>query len=148
MNGRTDAVGDVSEETRKKEKTPGRNTSHEREGVLNLVERHLARAALHGMSGWVIGVKTLFSVRERGPATSMLIADGGLAPCVGAFFSIGSVAGTGIPAWIVGDSFLKNVYSVFRASPPSVGFAQLSDAAGGSSGEFYVSLLGRPPHEP
>ena len=26
----------------------------------------------------------------------------------------------------------KNVYSVFRATPPSIGFALLSDAAGGS----------------
>ena len=67
--------------------------------------------------------------------------------CVGAFFAL-DTSGTSAPPWIVGDTFLKNVYSVFRASPPSVGFAQLSDAAGGSSGEFYVSLLGRPPHEP
>ncbi|KAJ7128505.1 hypothetical protein C8R44DRAFT_873222 [Mycena epipterygia] len=29
--------------------------------------------------------------------------------------------------WIVGDTFLKNVYSVFRYKPPSVGFASLSD---------------------
>jgi len=58
--------------------------------------------------------------------------------CVGSIFdlSLGSnvVAGDGNPSWVVGDSFLKNVYSVFRASPPSVGFAQLSNAAGGSSG--------------
>ncbi|KZV60759.1 acid protease [Peniophora sp. CONT] len=38
------------------------------------------------------------------------------------------------PRWIVGDTFLKNVYTVFRANPPSVGFAELSSAAGGSSG--------------
>ncbi|KAI0031309.1 aspartic peptidase domain-containing protein, partial [Vararia minispora EC-137] len=54
--------------------------------------------------------------------------------CMGAFFSLGSNIGRGRPAWIVGDVFLKNVYTVFRANPPSVGFAELSDAAGGSSG--------------
>jgi cathepsin D len=31
-----------------------------------------------------------------------------------------------IPCWIIGDTFLKNVYSVFRFEPPSVGFAKLS----------------------
>ncbi|KAM6490918.1 hypothetical protein JOM56_013622 [Amanita muscaria] len=37
------------------------------------------------------------------------------------------------PAWVIGDTFLKNVYSVFRYSPPSVGFAQLSAQAGAGS---------------
>jgi cathepsin D len=50
--------------------------------------------------------------------------------CVGAIFdlSLGSNAGggQGNPNWVVGDTFLKNVYSVYRATPPSVGFAQLS----------------------
>jgi cathepsin D len=58
--------------------------------------------------------------------------------CLGSIFdlSLGSnvVAGGGSPSWVVGDSFMKNVYSVFRATPPSVGFAELSNAAGGSSG--------------
>ncbi|KAH9893556.1 aspartic peptidase domain-containing protein [Cubamyces lactineus] len=48
--------------------------------------------------------------------------------CVGAFFAL-STSGTSAPPWIVGDTFLKNVYSVFRASPASVGFAQLSETA-------------------
>ncbi|KXN90874.1 Cathepsin D [Leucoagaricus sp. SymC.cos] len=56
--------------------------------------------------------------------------------CLGGIFdlSLGSniESGPGNPAWVVGDVFLKNVYSVFRADPPSVGFAQLSEAAGGS----------------
>ncbi|KAF9449184.1 acid protease [Macrolepiota fuliginosa MF-IS2] len=56
--------------------------------------------------------------------------------CVGGIFdlSLGSniEAGSGNPSWVVGDTFLKNVYSVFRADPPSIGFAQLSGAAGGS----------------
>ncbi|KII92711.1 hypothetical protein PLICRDRAFT_89263 [Plicaturopsis crispa FD-325 SS-3] len=59
--------------------------------------------------------------------------------CLGGIFDlsggtkVGS-SGSGAPNWVVGDTFLKNVYSVFRQNPPSVGFAQLSDAAGGSSG--------------
>jgi len=57
--------------------------------------------------------------------------------CIGSIFdlSLGSNAGgggRGNPQWVVGDSFLKNVYSVYRANPPSVGFAQLSSLAGGS----------------
>jgi len=34
------------------------------------------------------------------------------------------------PTWVVGDSFLKNVYTVFRSEPPSVGFATLSSTSG------------------
>lgn len=45
--------------------------------------------------------------------------------CLGAFFELTSSS----PAWIIGDTFLKNVYSVFRYSPPSVGFATLSNTA-------------------
>lgn len=47
--------------------------------------------------------------------------------CMGAFFSLST--GGNAPAWIVGDTFLKNVYSVFRYNPASVGFAQLSETA-------------------
>jgi cathepsin D len=50
--------------------------------------------------------------------------------CVGVIFDI--EAGTGgrprnsrNPSWIFGDTFLKNVYSVFRLDPTSVGFALL-----------------------
>lgn len=32
-------------------------------------------------------------------------------------------------SWIVGASFLKNVYSVFRYEPFAIGFAQLADTA-------------------
>jgi len=47
--------------------------------------------------------------------------------CIGAFFV--STIGQGGPSWVVGDAFLKNVYSVFRYNPPSVGFAALSMTA-------------------
>ncbi|TRM65376.1 aspartic peptidase domain-containing protein [Schizophyllum amplum] len=53
--------------------------------------------------------------------------------CLGAFFDLDT--GGSAPAWIVGDSFLKNVYSVFRYDPASVGFAQLSDTALGYNGD-------------
>jgi len=48
--------------------------------------------------------------------------------CVGALFSLESSGNSG-PSWIMGDTFLKNVYSVFRYNPPSVGFAAVSNAA-------------------
>ncbi|EPQ57127.1 acid protease [Gloeophyllum trabeum ATCC 11539] len=56
--------------------------------------------------------------------------------CLGGIFDLtqGANVGSGNPSWVVGDTFLKNVYSVFRANPPSIGFAELSSAAGGSSG--------------
>lgn len=48
--------------------------------------------------------------------------------CLGAIFAVtlGS-PGQLAPQWIVGDAFLKNVYSVFRYYPPAVGFAQLAN---------------------
>jgi len=44
--------------------------------------------------------------------------------CIG---TIVSFEGTTIQ-WVLGDTFLKNVYTVYRYDPPSVGFAQLSPA--------------------
>lgn len=64
--------------------------------------------------------------------------------CVGAFFAL-STAGTSAPPWIVGDTFLKNVYSVFRSSPASVGFATLSAdalAMNGKSGAAPSATVG------
>ncbi|OCH87875.1 acid protease [Obba rivulosa] len=65
--------------------------------------------------------------------------------CLGGIFDLNAGSnvgsGNGNPQWVVGDTFLKNVYSVFRANPPAVGFAQLSDAAGGSSGASSFPLL-------
>ncbi|KAF9474318.1 acid protease [Pholiota conissans] len=59
--------------------------------------------------------------------------------CVGAIFDGGIPANAGL-SWIIGDTFLKNVYSVFRATPPSVGLAQLSSQAGGSKSGGSISL--------
>ncbi|KAG1815420.1 aspartic peptidase domain-containing protein [Suillus variegatus] len=52
--------------------------------------------------------------------------------CVGAFFEL-NTGGTA-PNWIVGDTFLKNVYSVFRYNPAAVGFAALSNTATAMNG--------------
>ena len=60
--------------------------------------------------------------------------------CLGGIFDLtqGSsiVSGGGNPNWVVGDVFLKNVYSVFRANPPSVGFATLSNTATAMNGRL------------
>ncbi|KAF7356632.1 Aspartic peptidase A1 [Mycena venus] len=58
--------------------------------------------------------------------------------CLGAFFSL--TTGDSAPAWIVGDTFLKNVYSVFKFSPPSVGFAQLSDYSLSMNGNVNLEV--------
>jgi len=61
----------------------------------------------------------------------------GSSTCFGAIVDLGKNS-NGIadkPTWVVGDAFLRNVYSVLRYKPAEVGFAELSDAAGGSSGE-------------
>ena len=58
--------------------------------------------------------------------------------CVGAIFDMAAEYGPplpGPPTWVVGNTFLKNVYTVFRTYLPSVGFAALSSLAGGSGVE-------------
>ncbi|KAH9039286.1 acid protease [Lactarius pseudohatsudake] len=50
--------------------------------------------------------------------------------CLGGFFELSSSQSSSSQVgWIVGDTFLKNVYSVFRANPASVGFATLATNA-------------------
>ncbi|KAF5338652.1 hypothetical protein D9611_012797 [Ephemerocybe angulata] len=58
--------------------------------------------------------------------------------CLGAFFE--NTVGGRAPAWIVGDTFLKNVYSVFRYSPASVGFAELSAVALAQNGDANAAV--------
>ncbi|KAJ7906171.1 aspartic peptidase domain-containing protein, partial [Mycena leptocephala] len=64
------------------------------------------------------------------------LGDGG-SMCIGGIFDWtvghGTVVDQGKPSWVIGDTFLKNVYSVYRQSPLSIGFAQLSDLAVSSS---------------
>ncbi|KAJ6543435.1 aspartic peptidase domain-containing protein [Mycena vulgaris] len=60
---------------------------------------------------------------NQGPVSS------GSDQCFGA---IGGITGSPSPGWRFGTPFLRNVYSVFRETPPSIGFAQLSTVAGGT----------------
>lgn len=46
--------------------------------------------------------------------------------CIGGIFDMPALGGPSLPTWVIGDAFLKNVYSVFQADPPAVGFAQLA----------------------
>ncbi|KAK6992211.1 aspartic peptidase A1 [Favolaschia claudopus] len=62
----------------------------------------------------------------------------GSGTCLGAFFSL--TTGSNAPSWIVGDSFLKNVYSVFRFNPPSIGFARLSDYSLSMNGNLDIEV--------
>ncbi|KAF9219785.1 acid protease [Gyrodon lividus] len=70
-----------------------------------------------GGPSWAISPAD-FQFQQTGPSSDY---------CYGAFYSIPPSQGT--PQWIIGDTFLKNVYSVFRYNPPSVGFAALSQTA-------------------
>jgi cathepsin D len=50
--------------------------------------------------------------------------------CLGAIFTFSTSTVNNVgPAWVIGDTFLKNVYTVFRANPASVGFAALASDA-------------------
>ncbi|KAG2358827.1 acid protease [Suillus spraguei] len=63
--------------------------------------------------------------------------------CIGAFFEADT--GSGSPSWIIGDAFLKNVYSVFRYDPASIGFASLSSVAiaeNGAGGTVPSATIG------
>jgi len=51
--------------------------------------------------------------------------------CTGAFFPLD--IGNGVVEWIVGDAFMKNVYTAFRASPSAVGFATRGSGGNGNS---------------
>ncbi|KAF8840864.1 acid protease, partial [Paxillus ammoniavirescens] len=74
-----------------------------------------------GGTSWPISAAdmNLGNVTSTGSTTQM---------CIGGIFDVGSTVGSGqgTPSWIVGDTFLKNVYSVYQANPPAVGFAQLA----------------------
>ncbi|KAK0505294.1 aspartyl protease [Armillaria luteobubalina] len=80
-----------------------------------------------GGKSWPINSQDM----NLGPVTA------GSSMCLGGIFDLTAGSnipeGTGNPGWVVGATFLKNVYSVFRDSnPPAIGFAQLSSTAGGS----------------
>ncbi|KAF7292412.1 Peptidase A1 domain-containing protein [Mycena chlorophos] len=66
----------------------------------------------------------------------------GSSMCAGAIFdlSLGASTDANTPSWVIGDTFLKNTYTVFRQSPQAVGFAALgsggsdTSSSGGGSG--------------
>ncbi|MBW0559148.1 hypothetical protein O181_098863, partial [Austropuccinia psidii MF-1] len=54
--------------------------------------------------------------------------------CLGSVFELElSGASKSLISWVIGDSFLKNVLSVYRYFPPAVGFAKLSNAFNSTS---------------
>ncbi|PWN24066.1 acid protease, partial [Microstroma glucosiphilum] len=60
--------------------------------------------------------------------------------CLGAFFSVGSVTSRSSLNWIVGDVFLKGVYSIFSAgSTARVGFASLASGLNNGSSSTTVA---------
>ncbi|EJD35271.1 acid protease [Auricularia subglabra TFB-10046 SS5] len=67
-----------------------------------------------------------WSVSNDDFALMQVTDEGESSLCAGGLFDI-DTGGNGAPDWIVGATFLKNVYSVFRSSPPSVGFATLAN---------------------
>lgn len=85
------------------------------------------------------------TLQYGGLAYSISNADFNLGPftsdqsmCTGAFFEMDLPSSSPI-SWIVGASFLKNVYSVFRYNPLAIGFAQLSGTAQSVSNGTSVS---------
>ncbi|OCF56098.1 endopeptidase [Kwoniella mangroviensis CBS 10435] len=61
--------------------------------------------------------------------------------CTGAFFAMDLSSQSPIQ-WIVGASFLKNVYSTFRYNPSAIGFAQLADGVSTVSNGTSQSTTG------
>lgn len=57
--------------------------------------------------------------------------------CTGAVYVQSLSAGSPVQ-WIVGDTALKNVYSVYRFDPPAVGFAALAGSATASTGSTTI----------
>jgi len=81
-----------------------------------------------------LGVTISFGGTSWPISEADMIAQSSGDQCIGSIFDLNAGSGSGSPSWIIGAAFLKNVYSVYRAQPPSVGFAQLSANPGSSSG--------------
>jgi len=106
---------------------PGSGPSQAQQGFFNFpCSTQVSVSLSFGGKSWAINPQDM-NIGQESRGSTM---------CLGAIFdlSMGTniESGSGNPNWVIGDTFLKNVYSVFRASPPSVGFAQLSSLAGGS----------------
>jgi len=101
-----------------------------------------------------VPVSLAFTSRSWSIATADLqfglLGDASEGYCLGAFFDIS--LGVGGVQWVVGQAFLKNVYSVYRYSPASVGFAELSGVDGAlafpeASGLLSDTSTGVPPSQ-
>lgn len=57
--------------------------------------------------------------------------------CTGAVY-IQSLSSSSPVQWIVGDTALKNVYSVYRFNPPAVGFAKLAGDVSSATGSTTI----------
>jgi cathepsin D len=107
---------------------PGSGVSEAMQGFYNFPCTTQVTVTLSfGGKAWSINPEDM-NFGQESPGSSL---------CLGAIFDLSQgtsiQSGSGNPNWVVGDTFLKNVYSVYRASPPSVGFAQLSTLAGAGS---------------
>ncbi|KAH7929296.1 acid protease, partial [Leucogyrophana mollusca] len=103
-----------------------------------------------GGTAWAINTKDMnlgsVDVTTTGPMSGIVdAASSGSQMCVGAIFDIGSSVGSGpgAPSWVIGDTFLKNVYTVLQGGTPlHIGFAHLPSASSLSCGTSHFSLLG------
>jgi cathepsin D len=106
---------------------PGANASTENQGFYQFpCTTQVEVTMAFGGKPWLISTTDM----NAGP-----IRGSGL--CIGAIFDLSQATGVTAdgqnPSWVVGDAFLKNVYTVFSASPPSVGFAQLASSVSSGS---------------
>ncbi|KAF5314253.1 hypothetical protein D9619_012012 [Psilocybe cf. subviscida] len=94
-------------------------------GIFNFpCTQELSVSVSFGGRLWPISIQDMIIAPEQSDSTR----------CIGAIFDLDANSNfnpdDGNPAWIFGDGFMKNVYTVFRADPPSIGFAQLATNAG------------------
>ncbi|PLW53754.1 hypothetical protein PCANC_04492 [Puccinia coronata f. sp. avenae] len=107
-----------------------------------------ASGSYQGYYSYPCNSSVLVSFRFGGKNYSMAPDDFNLGPfgsngrCLGSVFELElSGASKSLISWVIGDSFLKNVLSVYRYLPPAVGFAKLSSAFN-STGASVVTAGG------
>ncbi|KAI0250122.1 aspartic peptidase domain-containing protein [Lactifluus subvellereus] len=109
--------------------------------IWSAVPNSVPSTNMSGFFTFPCNTQLTISISFGGPSWPINVTDLNLGTvgdgqCLGGIFDVTGAwtinLRAGHPDWIIGDTFLKNVYTVFRAKPPAVGFAQLSAAAGGS----------------
>ncbi|KAJ7112948.1 aspartic peptidase domain-containing protein [Mycena epipterygia] len=108
-----------------------------------------ASTSMPGFYQFPCDTKVNITVSFGGKAWPINPADINLGPtskdnntCLGAIFVITDTVIQFGPNWVFGLTFLKNVYSVFRQTPMSVGFAQLSAVTNATSTTIAGTSLG------